>query len=282
MWEDSLMDEASKIVDGSFDERVVFESGLRGYFTIDESDHDPRLPKRRRKNIDHLRLKDFALHLMDITADTKMLEMGCGYGGEMIPCALQGAEVHGVDLSEARVAFANDTCKRLGIRGTAAVADARNTGFSANTFDVVFSSDFVEHITDDVKEEVFREAYRVLKPGGMLVTKTPNLSYLKMSLLYRRMRAIVRLKNPMKVVIPHTPGTDDPQHIGLTNRWSLTQVMLRAGFMNYRFYYAPLRRFGVRSSVEVLSTEVPFVRDVLCEELFAVAYKPIRLAYFPD
>ena len=212
----------------------------------------------------------------------KILEIGCGYGAEMLPCALQGAEVYGVDLSESRVTFANEVAGRYGVHAKARIADARRLDFPDSTFDAVFSSDFLEHVTEDVKDAVFREAYRVLKPGGILVSKTPNLWYLKASLLYRRLRALSRFENPMKEVIPHTPGTEDPQHIGLTTRWALASNMLKAGFMNYRFFYAPLRRSGPSPVVEVLSTEIPLVRDVLSEDLFALAYKPIRLSYFPD
>ena len=269
-------------VEGSFDEKVVYESGLRGYFTVDEPNHVPGTPKRRRRNVDFLRLKDFALHLMGVLPGKKILEIGCGYGAEMLPCALQGAEVYGVDLSESRVSFANEAAARYDVRAQARIADARQLDFPDCTFDAVFSSDFLEHVTEDVKEAVFREAYRVLKPGGMLVSKTPNLWYLRASLFYRRLRALSRFQNPMKEVIPHTPGTEDPQHIGLTTRWALAAHMLKAGFLNYRFFYAPLRRFGTSPVVEILSTEIPLVRDVLSEDLFAVAYKPIRLSYFPD
>jgi hypothetical protein len=43
-----------------------------------------------------------------------------------------------------------------------------------------------------------------------------------------------------------------------------------------------LRRFGRRPVVDVLSTEVPGVRDFLSEDLFCVAHKPIHTAWFPE
>lgn len=126
------------------------------------------------------------------------------------------------------------------------------------------------------------EIYRVLKSGRRLVIKTPNLRYLQHSLYYKRLRAIIRLRNPRQIVIPHTPGTDHPEHVGLTTRWKLSRVLEAAGFVNYRFVYAPMRRFGYRPIVDLLSTEIPVLRDYLCEDLFCVAYKPITLAHFPD
>ena len=98
----------------------------------------------------------------------------------------------------------------------------------------------------------------------------------------KRMRALRRLRNPLKIVIPHTPGTDDPQHIGLTTRWRFTRLLSEAGFLHYEFLYAPLRRFGLSGFIDVLSTEIPVVRDFLCEDLFCRAFKPITLSHFPD
>ena len=55
-----------------------------------------------------------------------------------------------------------------------------------------------------------------------------------------------------------------------------------AGFQNYNFFYAPLRRFGFNYVMEILSTEIPVARDFFCEDLLVRAYKPIALSHFPD
>jgi SAM-dependent methyltransferase len=171
---------------------------------------------------------------------------------------------------------------RFNLKGEAVCGDAAQLQFPDNHFDGVISSDFFEHITDDVKVTVLREIARVLKPGKPVVIKTPNLSYLKIALFYKRMRALARLRNPSKIVIPHTPGTDDPQHVGLVTRWALTQCLYQAGFGNFQFFYAPLRRFGSSRFMEAISTEIPILRDKFCEDVFCIALKPIALAHFPD
>jgi len=260
---------------------------LRGYFQNTDTDHVAGRKKEesRRplwKNIDYLRLRDFALHLLDPRPGKKILDVGCANGPTMIYCGLQGAEVYGQDLDPTMVSAANRQMARFKLQGEARVGDAARLTFPDNHFDGVISSDFVEHITDEVKVRMFDEARRVLKPGGMLITKTPNLAYLKVSLLYKRLRALSQLKDPRDLVIAHTPGTDDPQHIGLATRWTLTRCLLAAGFLNYQFHYPPLRRFGPSPVVEVLSTEVPVLRDLMSEDLMCVAWKPIVLSHFPD
>jgi SAM-dependent methyltransferase len=186
------------------------------------------------------------------------------------------------DLDPKLVAAANQALKKFNLKGEVVCGDAAELKFPDNHFDGVISSDFFEHITDETKVQVLREILRVLKPGKVAVIKTPNLSYLKAALLYKRLRAVARLRNPFKIVIEHTPGTDDPQHIGLVTRWQLTKCVYQAGFVNYQFFYAPLRRFGLSRFMEAISTEIPILRDIFCEEVFCAAWKPIALSYFPD
>jgi SAM-dependent methyltransferase len=265
--------------------RITADDWLRGYFTVLPESYiqgGGRVATRKQKNIDFLRLRDVALHLVAPAPGRRVLDIGCANGPTMIYCGLQGARVDGVDLDPAYVADANAQLRRFRIDGEAIVGDATKLPYPNDHFDAVISSDFVEHIADEQKVAMFAEARRVLKPGGVLVTKTPNLAYLKLSLAFKRARAIARLENPFRVVIPHTPGTDDPQHIGLTSRWPLSRCLRAAGYLNFSFVYAPLRRFGESALVETLSTEVPVVRDWLCEDLFCIAYKPIVLSHFPD
>jgi ubiquinone/menaquinone biosynthesis C-methylase UbiE len=197
-------------------------------------------------------------------------------------CGLQGATVYGQDLSDYRVEAANKTLRRLGIKGQAVVGDVRRLSFPANYFDGVIASDFFEHIDETTKIETMQEIRRVLKPGAPAVIKTPNLVYLHLAKWYKRVHAVLRLQNPFRIVIAHTPGTDDPQHIGLTTRWRLSFCLEQAGFQHYQYFHAPLRRFGSHYVVDVLSTEIPVIRDALCEDVFCRAIKPIALSHFPD
>ncbi len=44
-----------------------------------------------------------------------------------------------------------------------------------NSAEIVYSSHTVEHITDAAAQNMFNEAYRILKPGGILRFSTPNM-----------------------------------------------------------------------------------------------------------
>ena len=175
-----------------------------------------------RKNADFLRLKDFALYLVDPRPGLEMLEIGCSVGAQLVTCGLAGASVYGQDLDPARVAEANSKLRRLSIHGEAVAGDARALQFEDGRFDAVLSSDFHEHLTGADQVAVLAEARRVLRPGGRLVIKTPNLAYLRSSLWYKRVRALLRLRSPAGWVIPHTSGTGPDDHVGLLRRPSLT------------------------------------------------------------
>jgi SAM-dependent methyltransferase len=235
-----------------------------------------------RRNLDFLRLKDHALHLVSAQPGMRVLDLGCANGAQMVMLGLQGAEVEGQDLDAPAVEEANRKLEKLGIRGRARVGDASRLQYDDEAFDAVLSSDFHEHFDDALALEINHEAWRVLKPGGRYVIKTPNLAYLKVSLTFKRLRGLARGTDPRSFVIPHTPGTDDPEHVGLRTRWDLARTLEAAGFAELAFSYAPLRRFGARPAVDVLSTEVPAVRDLLSEDLFCVAHKPIHAAWFPE
>lgn len=54
-------------------------------------------------------------------------------------------------------------------------ANVYHMPFADNTFDAVIMSEILEHIEDDV--QALREAYRVLKPGGVVAITVPNADY---------------------------------------------------------------------------------------------------------
>ena len=96
----------------------------------------------------------------------RMLEPGCGRGEFLTNFKDLGLDVVGVDASPEAIEFADGLDIKL--------CDIENEKlpFDDNTFDVIYSKSFIEHLY--YPEKYLDEAYRVLKPNGMLLTLVPD------------------------------------------------------------------------------------------------------------
>lgn len=100
-----------------------------------------------------------------LSSTTVLLDLGAGAGiVEQMNFKGCAARVYGVDLDE-RV-MSNPMLDE------GRISDAGEIPYGDAFFDVVFSDNVVEHLQDPTS--VFREVYRVLKPGGVFLFKTPN------------------------------------------------------------------------------------------------------------
>jgi ubiquinone/menaquinone biosynthesis C-methylase UbiE len=92
-----------------------------------------------------------------------VLDLGCGTGRHALWLAATGATVTAVDFSEGMLAEAR---RKPGAEAVRFVAHdlARPLPFPSGTFDLVVSGLVLEHLAD--LDHFFREAQRVLKPGG--------------------------------------------------------------------------------------------------------------------
>ena len=96
----------------------------------------------------------------------KMLEPGCGRGEFLNNFKELGLDVVGVDISLEAANFKNGLDVRL------CDVESEELPFEDNVFDVIYSKSFIEHL--NYPEKYLEEAYRVLKPNGILLTLVPD------------------------------------------------------------------------------------------------------------
>lgn len=96
-----------------------------------------------------------------------LLDAGCGTGWFSKIASEKGASVTSMDLGENLLAEVAKKCDSKRVVGS-----ILEIPFPENTFDVVVSSEVIEHTPDPYK--ALHEIYRVLKPGGIMVLSTPN------------------------------------------------------------------------------------------------------------
>lgn len=105
----------------------------------------------------------------NVTEGTKVLDAGCGLGNTTMWLAQnRKADVTGITLVQKQVDTAYALAKKQNITGANfQVADYLKTPFSDNSFDVVWACEALCHAPD--KSLFYKEAFRVLKPGGRIV-----------------------------------------------------------------------------------------------------------------
>lgn len=187
-----------------------------------------------KRDFEEIRLRDISLFTLGEIKGKTILDIGCGSGLYSITFLKLGAEkVCGQDILERAIQEVSRKSKELGYNNfSGKVGDCSNLQFEDNTFDLIFSGDVFEHISDELKLKFIQEAYRVLKPGGIFTVKTPNKSYLIFSNLLHRVKAAIRFKNPFKIHIAHTKNNPDNEHHGLIKHKNLEKI-----FMMTMFHY---------------------------------------------
>jgi 2-polyprenyl-3-methyl-5-hydroxy-6-metoxy-1,4-benzoquinol methylase len=211
----------------------------QGYFHVDSEGKSDIY----RKNFEELRLRDIAIFSLGDVQNTSILDVGCGSGLYLVTFLKLGAKyVAGQDIDESSINCAKGITEKLNLNADLKIGDCSNLQFADNTFDFVFSGDVFEHITEKKKDETLKEIFRVLKPGGTVVIKTPNKNYLKMSLFYRRIFAVFHFKNPFKIHIEHTRNNPTNEHLGLTTHLKLKKLFLKNMFHYPEIIYQPLHR----------------------------------------
>ena len=102
-----------------------------------------------------------------------IIDVGCGIGGSTLHLAQKfGSKATGITLSPVQASRAKERATEAGLdsRVQFEVANALEMPFEDNSFDLVWSLESGEHMPD--KTKFLQECYRVLKPGGKMISAT--------------------------------------------------------------------------------------------------------------
>jgi 2-polyprenyl-3-methyl-5-hydroxy-6-metoxy-1,4-benzoquinol methylase len=200
----------------------------------------------------------------------RLLEVGCASGLLLKRARERGWAVTGVEFSPEAVAQA----RSLGLdvhQGT--LDEAR---LQADTFDVVFMGDVLEHVPDC--RETLAEVARVLAPGGHAVVRGPitthSLARRAGLLLYGLMATDIVLREP-------------PYHLWEFRPGSLARLAQRCGLEVVAIEQSkipPGPRYGRKSAAQAFAmnlldqVNLPLTRrfHVLGDRAVLVARKPLR------
>lgn len=111
--------------------------------------------------IDNLRYKYIENSFLEAGARKYLLDLGCGVKPFKHIYSKYATRSIGIDVAQSP----HDS-KSVDI-----IYDGRNIPFSENEFDIVFSTEVMEHVPDP--QHFLNEINRVMQPGGVLIMTTP-------------------------------------------------------------------------------------------------------------
>lgn len=99
----------------------------------------------------------------------RLVDLGCGTGKQTVMLAPLADEVVAVDISSSSLQQAEARCRQAGVRNVRFLEESIvSLPIEAASVDGIFSyGDVISHVHDAYRE-VFREAARILRPGGFL------------------------------------------------------------------------------------------------------------------
>lgn len=128
----------------------------------------------------------------------KVLELGCGTGMTALRLAPHLAQIEASDFSPEMIAIAQEKAKAEGILNAHFnVAQPGPLPHSDGTFDAVLAFNLL-HLVED-REAMLKEIIRVLKPGGLFISKTACLS---------EMNPLFRVAIPLAQIFRKAPYVD--------------------------------------------------------------------------
>lgn len=170
-------------------------------------------------------LNTMALFEKRLERKGRFLDVGCGMGELLWAAKDQGWDYEGIDPSQEFIEFGKE---KLDVEGR--IATLEEVGFDDESFDAIAMSSIVEHVYDPLG--LLSEAYRILKPGGILFFDVPNEDglYMRIGNLYMKLSG----RDWVVVLAP----TFEPFHVQGFNKRSTRELLKLSGFINYELNVA--------------------------------------------
>lgn len=205
--------------------------------------------------------------LPDLTGK-RVLMLGCGSGEESTLLEeFGGASMFGIDLSVESVKLANDTYPNHRF----SVGDMHHLDFADGEFDFVYSSLTIHY--SDKPLNVYKEAYRILKPGGSLQFSIGHPM--------RWASARITLEGTPTKVLGYSEGEQQPALYGNYSKFAQYQETFKSGEVLEFWIGPPSMHFSLLKQAGFTIEE--FIETKAVDECRGVdAYYYERFSNFPQ
>jgi SAM-dependent methyltransferase len=150
-------------------------------------------------------------HILPWRGEGKVLDVGCGAGGNLKTLQDQGWDVSGIEISKLAAAHARNLVGGNIHTGTLATAP-----FGYKMFDMIFMSHSLEHLPSPA--DALQRVNALLKDDGLLVVSVPNVNSLE-----------------VKLFGSWWFGWDPPRHFYHFGKTTLTALLKQTGFEVQQF-----------------------------------------------
>jgi len=111
-----------------------------------------------------------------LSPETRILEMGCGEGGNLAPFAEKGCHVTGIDINEEKIEKGKEIFREDGLAGTFIYSDFMKVmapEATAEKYDIILVHDVIEHIEPPYKETFIEHMKKFMKPDAIAFFRFP-------------------------------------------------------------------------------------------------------------
>ncbi|GAB5559958.1 MAG: hypothetical protein SynsKO_16050 [Synoicihabitans sp.] len=176
----------------------------------------------------------------------KVAELGCGVGWLSIMLARRGFDVLGVDISPDAIAAGEAQRDALGLELlTFQVADYEELSADDASFDAAIFFSSLHHAEDE--QAAMTTAYRLLKPGGMLIAFEPGSGHGGTASSRRAVEEFgVHEKDmPIAKIVALGQAAGFSRHLKLPEPWDFLRTVYRSSYRNASSSRDARNRFGL-------------------------------------
>lgn len=119
---------------------------------------------------------DYVKQQVPLTPATKILEIGCGEGGNLLPFAEMGCSVMGIDINAGQIENAKAYFERMNQKGTFISGDFTQVltpDDENDRFDIVLVHDVIEHIEPPFKIQFLQNMKKFMRKGAVAFIAFP-------------------------------------------------------------------------------------------------------------
>ena len=114
------------------------------------------------------------LFLTYLSKEDKIIDAGCGFAKWVIYLHRRGYDIVGIDNNELALSKLKEFDSTLQVEE----GDILNIKYPDNSFDAYISMGVIEHF-EEGPHAPLKEAYRVLKPGGLVFVSVPTVNIIR-------------------------------------------------------------------------------------------------------